>query len=90
MTHKLFLIRDSKSETFNPPFAARTHGEAERYFRTLVNNKETSIAKFPEDYDLYFIGDFDDQSGKLAPLDTPNHIVKAVNCNAINDINNKM
>lgn len=81
MIRKVFAIRDAKAEIFNLPWIKLTHGEAERDFRTLVNdNKEQSkIAMYPEDYDLYFLGDYDDVTGKMIPLDTPQHVLKAVN-----------
>lgn len=74
----MFTIRDSKAEYFYPPAYNKTHGEAERTFRDLAQNQETQIGKHPEDFDLYFTGEFDDQTGKVTPLDSPQHIVKAI------------
>lgn len=78
MTQKIYSIRDQKAEYFTQPFFKKTHGEAERDFTMLVNDEKSQINKFPEDFDLYYIGDYDDQTGKMSPLDTPQHIVKAV------------
>lgn len=79
MQMRMYSIRDSKAEIFNMPFYKHTHGEAERDFQRLVNSDDQSnIKSFPEDYDLYYIGLYDDQTGKIEPLDTPQHIVKAV------------
>lgn len=78
MNHKVYSVRDSKGEAYLPPFLQKTHGEAERSFKDLANNKDTFIAKYPEDYDLYWLGEFDDQSGKYMPLDTPQHMIKAI------------
>lgn len=36
------------------------------------------VGKYPDDYDLYYIGKYDDSSGKIEPLDTPQHVVKAI------------
>ena len=60
MELKAYSIRDAKGEIFNPPFYKRTHGEAERDFTTLVNDPQAQISKFPEDYDLWFVGGWDD------------------------------
>ena len=76
---KVFSIRDTKSETFHSPFYAPTHGEAERTFRTAVNDEKTMLHKYPEDFDLYFVGEWDQNSGKMTTMDTPQHIVKAIN-----------
>lgn len=74
----MYSIRDSKSEVFNTPWFAKTHGEAERNFLALTNDQQSMVAKYPEDFDLYHVGTYDDQTGKLYPLETPQHIVKAV------------
>lgn len=84
MILKVFTVRDSKSEVFNQPFFQRSHGEAERNFRTLVGDATSNISKYPEDYDLYYLGEYDDLSGKMSILDTPQHVVKAVNAVAKN------
>lgn len=78
MELKAFSIRDAKAEIFNPPFYKKTHGEAERDFKTLVNDPKSQVYLYAEDYDLYFIGVYDDNTGKFMSLDTPQHLVKAV------------
>jgi len=80
MQLKIFSIRDSKGEVFNTPFFQKTHGEAERTFRELVNDPQSMLFKYPDDFDLYFVGEYDNQKGVVKPLDTPQHILKAINC----------
>lgn len=79
MIRKVFSIRDSKSELFGTPFFNITHGEAERNFKTLVNDPKSSVSVYPEDFDLYYLGTYDDITGKVVPIDSPEHLVKAVN-----------
>lgn len=74
---KMYSIHDSKGEVYNQPFFMLTHGEAERSFRTLANDPKSSINDYPEDYDLYYLGDFDETTGQLAPLNSPQHVLKA-------------
>lgn len=71
-------VRDSKAGVFNQPFFSRTLGEAERNFAELVKDPKSFVAKYPDDYDLYQVAEYDDQTGQVIPLDTPKHIVKAV------------
>lgn len=80
MQLKIYSIRDSKGLIYNTPFYQRTHGEAERNFSTVANDTKSTIAQYPEDYDLYYLGDYDDQTGKITSLDTPQHIQKAAHC----------
>lgn len=79
MQKHLFSVRDSKASTFNAPFEAHTTGEAERSFRTAVTDPQTSINKYPEDFDLYKLGTIDTETGIITALETPLHIIKAIN-----------
>lgn len=78
MQLKVFTIRDSKAETFGQPFFQKTHGEAERNFTQLAKDPKSTINTFPEDFDLYYLGIYDDQKGTFGALETPQHVVKAV------------
>jgi len=78
MLLKIYSIRDSKGEIFHPPFYQKSHGEAERSFRELTRDEKSFIAKYPDDYDLYYLGEYDDQKGTFNSLDTPQHVIKAV------------
>lgn len=78
MMLKIYSIRDSKTQTFNTPFYQKTHGEAERNFSKAVTDSKTTISQYPEDFDLYYLGEYNDNEGKHSPLDTPQHIAKGV------------
>lgn len=78
MQLKIFSIRDSKGEVFNTPFYQKTHGEAERNFRQLLSDEKSLVSKYPDDFDLYYLGTYDDQTGKFNSLDTPQHVQKAI------------
>lgn len=78
MVLKAFSIRDEKAGIFHPPFYKHSHGEAERDFTQLVMDEKSMAAKFPEDFDLWYLGEFNDQSGRFEPLETPQHVIKAV------------
>lgn len=78
MQLKIYSVRDQKGGFYNAPIFLRSHGEAERWFHGQTNNEKSVIMHHPEDFDLYYVGDFDDQKGAIQPLDTPQHIIKAV------------
>lgn len=79
MDLKMYSIRDQKGETFSPPFFKHMHGEAERDFVQLVRDPKSTISQFPEDFDLYHIGTYNTKTGVACPLDTPQHMMKAIN-----------
>lgn len=78
MQLKMFSIRDAKAEAFNNPFFKHTHGEAERDFHQACQDDKSMLNKYPEDYDLYFVGTYDTNTGQIVPLDTPQHMTKAI------------
>lgn len=78
MEMKVFTIRDTKAGMYNTPFYAHTHGEAERSFRELAMDEKSLVSKYPEDYDLYYVGTFNSVTGKSTLEDAPQHVIKAV------------
>lgn len=78
MQLNVYSIRDAKAEYFATPFFQATHGLAERQFTDLVNNEKSQVYKYPQDFDLYHLGTYDDSTGKIFPLDTPVHQLKAI------------
>lgn len=75
---QVFSIRDAKSEVFHHPFFQNTSDEAIRSFQTAVNDPKTNFYKYPDDFDLYHIGEYDDHTGLMKSLKTPEHLKKAV------------
>lgn len=78
MILRIYTIRDSKGEFFHPPFFKRSHGEAERDFMHLCKDDKTMTGLYSEDYDLYYLGTYDDQTGKMTVGQTPDHITKGI------------
>ncbi|AXH74896.1 MAG: nonstructural protein [Microviridae sp.] len=58
----VFTVRDEKVGLFLPPFYARNKGEAIRSFADAARNKDHNFAKYPEDFTLYELGTFDDET----------------------------
>lgn len=67
---KLFSVFDRKAVTWGPPMQFKTDELARRSGVTLLKSGDSEIAKFPEDFDLYYVGTFDDDNGLLTG-DTP-------------------
>ena len=74
----LFAVRDSKAGFYGVPFSKRSRGEAERDFVSLRRDQQTKVAQFPEDYDLFEVGEYDELSGKITAYETPKHMMKAI------------
>lgn len=65
MILKIFCIYDSKSEAYHMPFFSTTVGQAERSFSDAVVDNTTTFSKHPEDYTLFYCGDFDDSTAEI-------------------------
>jgi len=58
-------VRDVKAEHYSRPFFALALGEALRNFMMECENPESLLHRFPDDFRLFRIGEFDQISGKL-------------------------
>ncbi len=59
MTKYIFSVWDSAAGMFLDPFVAPTIEFAIRGMREAVNTEGHQFAKFPEDYTLFCVGEFD-------------------------------
>lgn len=76
----IVAVRDRAVDAFSRPFFVPSVGAAVRSFRDEVNNPESPMNKHPEDYDLYELGAFDDESGDLRSLDKPRMVAIGKDC----------
>ena len=77
--HKIIAVMDAKADCFDFPFFQQSIAEAERSFKQIVNDPKSKFWAFPEDFDLYLLGEYDKNTGTVVPLKTPTHLVKAIN-----------
>jgi len=66
----VYSIRDVQTDTFAPPFLAATVGELDRMMLQSLE-QESMLSRFPSDYAVYRIGEFDTSNGKMMPDDVP-------------------
>nr|QJB19951.1 MAG: nonstructural protein [Microvirus sp.] len=65
---KMFALCDTKAKIFHRPFCDESVAAALRGFEILVNDpKSQMINRFPDDFSLFTIGEFDPQTGTLTP-----------------------
>jgi len=78
MTQNSYSIKDAKANTFGTPYFALNDQVAVRSFKQAANDENTTINKNPEDFNLYRVGKFDDQSGEFTPEKQPQFITGAL------------
>lgn len=63
----IFCIKDRAVQTFGEPMAMPSQQHAIRWFKDLVNSDpaQSAIARHPDDYDLYYIGEYNDDAAEM-------------------------
>ena len=61
----MYALLDHTAQVFLNPITFLNDGEAIRWFTTMVNDEkqDTNIGKYPEQFTLYRLADFDDKLG---------------------------
>jgi len=62
---KIFTVYDEKAEAFLPPFFLPAIGMATRSFSECVNSKDHQFGKYPHDYTLFHVGEWDELTCKF-------------------------
>ena len=79
MIHHIFTVFDSKAAAYLQPFYAHTKGVAIRQFSDAINGDPNhNFARHPEDFTLFDLGEYDDNTAKFFILPTPEAIGVAV------------
>ena len=69
-------IFDEKAAFYSPPFYCKTVNEGARSFSDALHSQGSALSAHPEDYSLYTIGSFDDNSGCFTPHSVPNFVMR--------------
>lgn len=73
-----FAIRDVKVSSYGTPFFQKNAIEAQRGFQHIVNDKTTMIGMYPEDFELYYLGDYEEVTARFNMLEQPKFIVAGI------------
>lgn len=77
MIVKCYAILDSKIADFHLAIFDIKNQGAMRQFSDAVNDKQTKWNKHPEDFSLWYVGEFDTQKGTMEGV-VPENLVNAV------------
>lgn len=76
MIKRIYAVHDSATKVFGLPFYAIRPEQAVRDFTYAANDPQTEIYRYANDYSLYFLGTFDDETGQIIHS-RPEHVVNA-------------
>jgi len=77
MLTSIYSIKDIKTGIYDRPFFNANDIVAARQFRQAVNDPATMLSKYPQDFELWNIGEIDDDGGKITQTE------KKVVCSAL-------
>lgn len=78
MKKGIYSVFDEKAMTFGMPMLFIREEEAIRSFTSIVNNGESMLSAYPNDYKLYFLGTMCDTSGKIDCVPQPTFVRHAL------------
>jgi len=78
MELQMFTVYDSKAEAYLSPFFFPSRGQAVRAFGDMSNDQNHSFNKHPEDYTLFCLGTFEDETGTMHLLPTKESLGLAI------------
>lgn len=78
MSKAIVAVRDLKASAFLHPHFQVSTGVAVRSFGDAVNDTKSEIAAHPQDFQLFHVGDFDERTGLITPLLTPELLASAI------------
>lgn len=73
----MFGLFDSKAAVYGTPFFMPNQAMAMRGFGDMVNDNRSMVAKHPEDFTLYMLGEFDDNTGVVKAFEPPSNLGSA-------------
>lgn len=78
MNSVILCVRDQKVGAYGEPFTAPSLAAAVRSIKSAVEDGKSDISKYPEDFDLYQVGEYSPIDGKLTAFDSPVHLTSAL------------
>ena len=85
----MYTVYDSKGKVFQRPKYARNETDVRRAVEHIVNTQAEGnlLNEYPEDFEVYSLGTFDDQTGKFTLPSAPVHICRAIDLRRTENLN---
>lgn len=71
MILKIFSVFDSAVGAYASPMFLHSRAQAVRAFTDAIADPSTNICKHPQDFTLFYLGEYDDQIGRFDSLPSP-------------------
>lgn len=64
----IVAVYDRVTEAYGPLMVVNTRAEAKRSMREAMKDPENAMAKNPSDYELWQLGEYNDQTGQIGAI----------------------
>lgn len=61
----MFVIFDTKVQAYMAPSFMQSEGQMRRAIYQASKDQNTDLSKYPEDFIVYMVGEYDDQTAKV-------------------------
>lgn len=79
MKTKLYVLYDQKTEGYNLPFYSHNDAHAMRMVFEAMKDSESSISKYPMDFHLFCIGEYDGNEGRIKAREVNENLGSVIN-----------
>lgn len=73
----IYALHDSRAAAYRNLHVEENPANAWRAFAEEVRNPNSMISRYPEDFELVAVGEFDDAVGLVVPYENPQLVVAA-------------
>lgn len=74
MLVEVFAVYDSKARNYGQPFFCINPAIAIRAFQSTVESPESQLHKYPEDFSLFHLASFNDETGEFTARTNPTNL----------------
>lgn len=73
----IYTVKDTASNTTNDPFFAPTDRDAIEGLKQVANDDKTNIGKYPQDFELYRLGNYNPRNMSFDISENANLLTRA-------------
>ena len=74
---KIYALRDVRTQAYMRPMFLQNDAVLDRSVRDAMLDENSLLCSHPEDYQVFRLGEYDDNTGKITPCD-PTHMFNVV------------
>lgn len=76
MIREVYTVCDTKVGTYLAPFYVMNEPHALRCLANSLLDEDSELCRYSVDFDLFYLGTYDDQKAKFELISAPRHITK--------------